>query len=273
MHRKRFGYSPQKGDRIKGAAITHDLEALIESIGLPNFDEILLQRAISLGQCHVSLGFLYLPGRVIVLSAAGDGPYGELATLAALRYGARLWPEDHSLKSHLKGLVEKQTRLHLTDRDEVGSEAIGLRLFDFLDARTQMSFYRKLEDGTYILRFYAAKAFSKKQHRAMEQEGGMIMAALSRHGELRKKSHRPVLKQNARTMIADSLTRADRHLTAREVDVCKSTLLGKSVEAISLDLGITENSVRTYKKRAFRRLGISSQAQLFALCFNDATER
>ena len=54
-------------------------------------------------------------------------------------------------------------------------------------------------------------------------------------------------------------------LTARERDVCLRVLLGYSSEAIALRLEIATSSVLTYRKRAYARLRISSQNELFAL--------
>lgn len=53
-------------------------------------------------------------------------------------------------------------------------------------------------------------------------------------------------------------------LTEREVQVCTLILMGCSSEAISLRLGIAVNSVLTYRRRAYERLGIVSQNELFA---------
>jgi DNA-binding CsgD family transcriptional regulator len=57
----------------------------------------------------------------------------------------------------------------------------------------------------------------------------------------------------------------DRGLTARELDVCSRSLLGMTAEGTALDLDIKISSVVTYRKRAYARLGISSQAELFHL--------
>ena len=53
-------------------------------------------------------------------------------------------------------------------------------------------------------------------------------------------------------------------LTNREVQVCALILLGCSSEAIALRLGIALSSVVTYRRRAYGRLGIVSQNELFA---------
>jgi len=55
------------------------------------------------------------------------------------------------------------------------------------------------------------------------------------------------------------------HLARRELDVCVGIMQGKSSEAIALALGISVNTVRTYRKRAYARLGITSHNELMRL--------
>ena len=58
----------------------------------------------------------------------------------------------------------------------------------------------------------------------------------------------------------------DSRLTVREREVLSRVMLGVSSEGIALDLGIGLNTVLTYRKRAYSRLGVTSQAELFSLC-------
>ncbi|PMS34059.1 helix-turn-helix transcriptional regulator [Paraburkholderia rhynchosiae] len=55
-------------------------------------------------------------------------------------------------------------------------------------------------------------------------------------------------------------------LSRRELDVLCGVLEGRTAQEIGELMGIKPSSVVTYQKRAYRRLGISSQRQLFALC-------
>ena len=54
-------------------------------------------------------------------------------------------------------------------------------------------------------------------------------------------------------------------LTGREKDVCLRILSGFSSEAIAAELGISLHSALTYRKRAYVKLGISAQNELFAM--------
>jgi len=66
--------------------------------------------------------------------------------------------------------------------------------------------------------------------------------------------------------LAARLHALDGRLTARERDVLSRVMLGVTSEGIALDLGIGLNTVLTYRKRAYTRLGVTSQAELFSLC-------
>jgi DNA-binding CsgD family transcriptional regulator len=54
-------------------------------------------------------------------------------------------------------------------------------------------------------------------------------------------------------------------LTPREKEVCLRILSGYSSQAISAELGVSLHSTLTYRKRAYEKIGISSQNELFGI--------
>jgi len=54
-------------------------------------------------------------------------------------------------------------------------------------------------------------------------------------------------------------------MTVRERQVCDRLLLGWTHDGVAADLGITARTVKTYRDRAFARLGVHHRHQLFAL--------
>ncbi|MFM0339684.1 helix-turn-helix transcriptional regulator [Paraburkholderia fungorum] len=73
-------------------------------------------------------------------------------------------------------------------------------------------------------------------------------------------------QQGAAVAMLARVRRACPALTPRELDVLRGTLEGASATEIADQMGIKATSVITYQKRAYARLGIASQRQLFALC-------
>jgi DNA-binding CsgD family transcriptional regulator len=89
-----------------------------------------------------------------------------------------------------------------------------------------------------------------------------LAAAVERHLALTARQHPASLDDLA---LALSAHPAGKLLSAREVAVCARCLLGYSNEAIALDLDISFHSVRTYRRRAYFKLGVTSQNELFSL--------
>ena len=54
-------------------------------------------------------------------------------------------------------------------------------------------------------------------------------------------------------------------LPKRESEVCKRLLRGWTYDGVAVDLGISSGTVKTYRDRAFDRLGIHHRNELFAL--------
>jgi LuxR family transcriptional regulator, activator of tox operons len=66
-------------------------------------------------------------------------------------------------------------------------------------------------------------------------------------------------------VLARRLRQIMPQLPRRELDVCAGIMQGKNSEAIALALGISVNTVLTYRKRAYARLGITSHNELMRL--------
>ncbi len=62
--------------------------------------------------------------------------------------------------------------------------------------------------------------------------------------------------------IAACIATADEALPRRETEVCARILYGLSTAGIALDLGISEETVITYRKRAYARIGIGTSREL-----------
>jgi DNA-binding CsgD family transcriptional regulator len=98
-------------------------------------------------------------------------------------------------------------------------------------------------------RLAGSGGFPAETRRRLAEAVPAIGAALARDRALRAGGGR----------MADPLA----GLTRREREVCRGILSGLSSEGIALALGISRNSVLTLRRRAYARLGISSQAELF----------
>ena len=74
----------------------------------------------------------------------------------------------------------------------------------------------------------------------------------------------PPLTANGLPVLRMRLMRLQAELTDRELDVCARLLQGMTHEGIASDLGLSVPTVKTYRNRAFVRLGIHFRNELFA---------
>lgn len=110
------------------------------------------------------------------------------------------------------------------------------------------------EQGLLAVNLYRhedLRAFSDAEIDAIGSATSMLLACVKRHIALAS------FASEAKTSL-DALTR-------RERDVCERLLKGWTFDGIAADMGVSPGTVKTYRNRAFDRLGIHHRNQLFAL--------
>lgn len=109
-----------------------------------------------------------------------------------------------------------------------------------------------------------------------DSQGSFSREAIDRFGQLAKllvsiarkhialTSEHPGLSHALTSLveITACIETADEDLPRRETEVCARILYGMSTAGIALDLGISEETVITYRKRAYARIGIGTSREL-----------
>ena len=99
-----------------------------------------------------------------------------------------------------------------------------------------------------------------RKHIALAQRPGVLQPALQPPAQAAV----PALSHSL-PALRERLLRAHAALTGRELDVCARLLQGMTQGGIACDLGLSLPTVKTYRNRAFSRLGIHFRNELFAL--------
>ena len=107
--------------------------------------------------------------------------------------------------------------------------------------------------------------FTPGELRGVERACDMLLALLERHFALADDDAASDLCAVQRVIEGASSEAGRARLSAREAAVCARIVTGHSTEAIRLDLGVSQHSVISYRRRAFEKLGIATQKELFAL--------
>lgn len=109
--------------------------------------------------------------------------------------------------------------------------------------------------------------FSEGEMQAMLGHAPVLAALSVKHDQVTYKN--PAVPNRAERIseLTQRLAAIQKRLTRRELEIAARIMIGMTSVAIALDLGITPSSVITYRRRAYFKLGISSQNELFSLCY------
>src|SRR5665213_1990431 len=91
---------------------------------------------------------------------------------------------------------------------------------------------------------------------------GALAAAVERHIAILEQA-----APDAAATLADLLREipASAPLSKQEIAVCGLVVAGHSTESIAINLAVSSHSIVTYRRRAYAKLGVSSQNELFML--------
>lgn len=166
-----------------------------------------------------------------------------------VRGGGSVMTHQHAREMQLRHRSRIYTRHKLADRlSLVGGERDGGAL--------AVNLYRHVE----------SKPFSEADRDRLDGAAPVILACVARHIALHD---RAVAVQAGKQAPAPVACLAG--LPRREREVCQRLLRGWTHEGVAADLRIATTTVKTYRDRAFERLGIHHRNELFALAMRDAS--
>ncbi len=174
-------------------------------------------------------------------------------------YRAGLWRRDRALEdvreqvahggavlAHLHALeLAPEHRRRIFERHGL-SERLSLACEDQGGALLAVNLYRH----------ESQRAFSDDERDALHALGPLVLGCVRRQLALRPQP----------TQAAPGFAT----LTRREREVCERLLRGWTHDGIAADLGLSPATVKTYRDRAFERLGIHQRHELFALALGHA---
>lgn len=117
-----------------------------------------------------------------------------------------------------------------------------------------------------LYRLEAGGAFTAAELATIEALAPLLAALAVKHVAMMGMRLRSRERADRIEAAAARLAALSAALTRRERDVLARVLVGMTSEGIALDLGIGLTSVLTYRRRSYARVGVTSQAELFALC-------
>lgn len=235
---------------------------LIESVGRPSFSENLFRAVRSATGCeHLT----------VFTGSSGQAP--QTAIIEGI--GTPRWLHESNRKyinshwrvdpiRHIEAAPQSaSSSLVLVDPHELANTTYRNDCFTSVNLFSRASIVRT-RDGRRIqfnLYFSDRRAFDPTVCQYLYDTAEIMDALLRRHSIHDGRNVHRLDQRN----IGDRLRMVAPSLTQRELQVCSYIAQGLSSEGISLELSISINTVLTYRKRAYARLGISTQNELLQL--------
>ena len=115
--------------------------------------------------------------------------------------------------------------------------------------------------GLSVLRADPHTPFADEAIERLGRAAELLVAMLSKHADVCQSRPNVALALTALPEIENCIV-ATSDLPRREAEVCARILYGLSSIGIALDLTVSEETVKTYRKRAYQRLSIGSEREL-----------
>lgn len=254
-----------------------DLTRLTMALGSPAFGDRLLaflNQVVPVDHCAV---FTFDPdGRAGHLFTKSRMPESQAESLAA-DYVGGYFAADPNYPAVEAVRHDPTADVIALDRGERYDPAYRSHFFEQHDLIDKAATVAKSGQGTVYCNFYrmgGSGRFSAADWARLQTILPLVTSLIASHFRLRAAEQaQPAAapRQSAQSLVHSVISRGlapfDR-LTPREQDVCARIVLGYSSTAIGLDLAIAPSSVATYRRRAYGKLGIATQNELFALCLN-----
>ena len=232
---------------------------LIEAVGQDAFPSLLFKAAHMATQClHIS-AFAFPASREPALIFAEDnGPSGQAREIGS-KYVKRYWRMDPVTGT--ANVVSDGRQMIEIDANDIMSADYRSDCYTRAKLGARMSVCEARCGHAIRLNFYRDSEFQPAHKSAITETMDLLMPLLWRQA-------RDMLGRSAEGDVSDFQARLKRvapMLSPREREVCAMIAAGYGSEAMSLTLKISLNTVLTFRKRAYRRLAISSQNELLRL--------
>lgn len=185
---------------------------------------------------------------------------------ATMRRMIAVYSQGHHIRDpircHLRPAPQRQVSVHHIEAAAIADATFRRDLYLAQQMASKTAILVRRASDTIVVSMFRGEevgALSGRQWDYVNRNAAMIGAAVERHVEL--------AERHADAGWQGRLRRAEgaAPLSSREALVCCRILEGFLNEGIALSMGISVHSVITYRRRAFAKLGISTQNELFNL--------
>jgi DNA-binding CsgD family transcriptional regulator len=269
---------PQKGDKdwrvdLAERNTERSLDAFADAvgaIGTLGFDEILLKAVNSAVTVdHLTVLTYRRDEKLQTLSIASRVDTSQARSLTR-DYVAHHHVFDPNYPDITKLSRSRSRRIIVRrhDRTRLRAKAYQQRFYATVGIIDKVSYLWRQGDVAFYVNLYRTLRtghYAEHELRKLREIARMVASLVRMHGG-RKRLEAALATGDFRELARRIVELLGPRLTAREQAVLSCILMGMHTEGIALSLHVKPASVITFRKRAYAKLGISSQPELFARC-------
>jgi len=175
--------------------------------------------------------------------------------------------------------------IYATDLTKINDPAYRQHYYDGPNVSHELVVIGNFRSTVYYTSFYRKQGrtcFGEDELGIMRAIAGFMIKCLHRHYQVVADSDEQglrftpsslgdlpsELRQQTLEHLKKVLLSGPHKLSQREAEICAGIIMGYSTEAIGLNCSISPNTVATHRKRAYAKLGICSQNELFVRYFS-----
>lgn len=242
-----------------------EIPSLILSLGEQDFGKKLFQLLHKIsGAEHASVFYLVSDKlrEVIAVSLDGTNQAHEQASIYA---NEGLWRRDPTIQEAQKQLDDSGKAIVRTDIAHLQNRALRDNVYRKSKISDRVLICAGNAEGIIglsLLRSSASGSFTAEELNRVQSVYDPLFALLAKHINVTLDGPNPVMALTSLAEIETCLKEEMSSMPRREIEVCSRVIYGVFNLGISLELGIGEETVMTYRKRAYSRLGIANQHEL-----------
>jgi LuxR family transcriptional regulator, activator of tox operons len=255
-----YAHAPRSRDPVRA-----HIHRLIEVVGTPRFEpEFVKAMSETTRSEHVTAYAFSSEAPPRLLLAASNGPL-PAAKIRAVKYLAQYWRQDPA--SAFEGAGQSNEMALRTLPQDIDDSLYRHDCYTSLRITDRFTLMQRNGDQTYRVNLYRsgrAGRFAQSDVDHIMNSADLLVSLLIKHAA----SNLSLGRKPAPKVFEDRLRLIEPNMPTREAEVCSAIMSGMTSEAIALHLGISVNTVLTYRKRAYGRLKISCQNELLRLILN-----
>ncbi len=261
--------------KMQSASLMSAVSDMVGLIGQPDFGDRffgVVGQIISADHCTV---FVSDGDGVRTLVAAARGNAAHNVRALAHSYSARGYRDDPVWNRNAADAPETIIGPDVFAPGDFVNPSYRREFYDRPNILEELALSARFEDGRRVYAsFYRVRGrskFTSEEVAAVQESAPTTLRILAKHAEICERTAAPrppqLSQQERYARVHHAILDDNRQLTNREAEVCTGIVLGYTVLGLSLNMGIGVNTVATHRKRAYAKLNISSQNELFAHYF------